>query len=62
MKTKQKLKKAIKEHNKLLKSFQLSPKKISIDKILNLDEDKIAKSLDEIYDLYTSSLVEEVRK
>lgn len=62
MKTKQKLNKAIKEHNKLLKSFQLSPKKISIDKILNLDEDKIAKSLDEIYDLYTSSLVEEVRK
>lgn len=62
MKTKQKLKKAIKEHNKLLKSFQLSPKKISIDKILNLDEDKIAKSLDEIYDLYNLHLEEEVRK
>lgn len=62
MKTKQKLKKAIKEHNKLLKSFQLSPKKISIDMILDLDEDKIAKSLDEIYDLYTLYLEKEVRK
>lgn len=62
MNTKQKLKQAIKDHNKLIKTFKLSFEKLSMDNILDLNDDLISKSLDEIYDLYTLYLEEEVQK
>lgn len=61
MNTKQKLKQAIKDHNKLLKTFKISFEKLSMDNLLDLNDDLISKSLDEIYDLYTLYL-EECRK
>lgn len=58
MNTKQKLKQAIKDHNKLIKTFKISFEKLSMDNLLDLNDDLISKSLDEIYDLYTLYLEE----
>ena len=62
MTTKQKLKQAIKKHNKLIKTFKLSFENLSVNSIVELNDELISKSLDEIYDLYTLHLEKEVRK